>query len=71
MLFFFKLNRDKYETFNPCHFNQNAEDYFELLQRRKLEKEDYFLPCKNFKLKRHKKIIATAKGLGGWVFFNF
>ena len=46
---------DKYE--NLCDFHDNTEDFFETLQRWKLESEQR----RNFKLKRHKKILEVPK----------
>ena len=55
--FFLELIRNKYEQFNLCDFHDNAEDYFETLQRWKLESER----CRNFKTKRHMKILEASK----------
>ena len=54
---FLELIRNKYEQFNPCDFHDNAEDYFETLQRWELESEQR----RNFKPKRHKKILGPPK----------
>ena len=66
---FLELIRNKYEQFNPCDFHDNAEDYFETLQRWELQSEQR----RNFKPKRHKKILGPPKRalIRGWFLFNF
>ena len=54
---FLELIRNKYEQFNPCDFHDNAEDCFETLQRWDLQSEQR----RNFKPKRHKKILGPPK----------
>ena len=66
---FLELIRNKYEQFNPCDFHDNAEDYFETLQRWELQSEQR----RNFKPKRHKKILGPPKWalIRGSFFINF
>ena len=46
---------------NPLKFGDNNEKYFQELLKWKDEKEELYLPIRNYKLKRHKKVYWTAK----------
>lgn len=55
--------RDKDDSVNPLKFDENSEKYFQELLKWKEEKEEFYLPIRNFKPKRHKKVYWTVKPL--------
>ena len=59
-VFFERINA-KDDSVNPLKFGDNNEKYFQELLKWKDEKEELYLPIRNYKLKRHKKLYWTAK----------
>ena len=52
---------DKDDSVNPLKLDENSEKYFQELLKWKEEKEEIYLPIRNFKFKRHEIVYWTAK----------
>ena len=58
---FFERMRDKNESVNPLRFLEESELYFQSLVIWKETKQELYLPTRNFKPIRHKKVHGTVK----------
>ena len=58
--FFFEKMKDKDDSVNPLKYLDESEMYFQSLVIWKETKEELYLPTKNFKPTRHKKVLGTA-----------
>ena len=52
--------KDKDDSVNPLKYLDESEMYFQSLVIWKETKEELYLPTKNFKPTRHKKVLGTA-----------
>ena len=58
---FFERMKDKDESVNPLRFLEESELYFQSLVIWKETKEELYLPTRNFKPIRHRKVYRTVK----------
>ena len=60
LIFFFEKMKDEDDPVNPLKYLDESEMYFQSLVIWKETKEELYLPTKNFKPTRHKKVLGTA-----------
>ena len=62
---FFERMRDKDDSISPLTFLEYREKYFQELVIWRKTKEEFYLPKRNFKPIRHKKVLETLKPKDG------